>query len=148
MYGRTLIRLLVVAEAMAAIALGPGCSQAVPADLATVSAGNGATPAEIATASAGNGATAAEIATASAGNGATAAEIATITAADMGGTIAAIEGPRAGLGTTAEKAKLNEVAGYIHNRLAAAGLSVQEDPVTYSGRPSPTSWDPHGNSVP
>jgi len=124
MHGRNLIRLLVVAEVMAAIALRPGCSQTAPAELATASAGNGATPAEIATIAAEE-------------MGGTIAEIDTITAEDMGSTIAANEGPRAGLGTTAEKAKLNEVAGYIHNRFAAAGLSVHEDPVTYGGATFP-----------
>jgi len=124
MYGRTLIRLLVVAEVMAAIALSPACTQATPAEPATASVGNAATPTGIATVTAEE-------------TGAAVIAIDAITAEEMGDTIAAIEGPRAGLGTTAERAKLNEVAGYIRDRFAAAGLSVHEDPVTFSGQTFP-----------
>lgn len=56
---------------------------------------------------------------------------------DIGGRIAAIGGPRYGLGSEAEKAKLNEVRDYIHSQLAGFGLDVQEDPVAYSGETFP-----------
>ncbi len=56
---------------------------------------------------------------------------------DIGGRIAAIEGPRYGLGTEAEKAKLASVATYIHDEFEALGLSVQEQPVTYQGETFP-----------
>ena len=52
--------------------------------------------------------------------------------------IAAIEGPRHGLGTEAEKTKLGDVATYIHNQLAGFGLTtVQDDPVTWRGETFP-----------
>jgi len=52
----------------------------------------------------------------------------------VGDRIAAIEGPRHGLGTEAEKTRLGDVATYIHNQLAGFGLTaVRDDPVTYSG---------------
>lgn len=60
-----------------------------------------------------------------------------VTAESMGDRIAQIEGARHGLGTQAERAKLGEVAGYIHTQLGALGLGVQEDPVTYSGQTFP-----------
>jgi hypothetical protein len=60
-----------------------------------------------------------------------------ITAESMGVHIAQIEGPRHALGTQAERTKLGEVAGYIHTQLDALGLSVEEDPVTYSGQTFP-----------
>ncbi len=65
------------------------------------------------------------------------AAIATITPADIGGRIAVMEGPRQGLGTPAEKAKLAEVASYINNELAGFGLTVQKQPVTVLGETFP-----------
>ncbi len=56
---------------------------------------------------------------------------------DIGGHIAAIEGPRHGLGSAAEKAELNEVATYIDDQLSGFGLDVQDDPVTYAGETFP-----------
>ena len=60
-----------------------------------------------------------------------------ITAESMGARIAQIEGARYAFGTEAERTKLGEVAGYIHTQLDALGLSVEEDPVTYSGQTFP-----------
>ena len=60
-----------------------------------------------------------------------------ITAESVGAHIAQIEGARYALGTQAERTKLGEVAGYVHTQLDALGLSVQEDPVTYSGATFP-----------
>jgi len=60
-----------------------------------------------------------------------------ITAESVGAHIAQIEGARHALGTQAERTKLGEVAGYVHTQLDALGLSVQEDPVTYSGATFP-----------
>jgi Zn-dependent M28 family amino/carboxypeptidase len=60
-----------------------------------------------------------------------------ITAESVGVRIAQIEGARHALGTDAERAKLGEVAGYVHTQLGALGLSVQDDPVTHSGQTFP-----------
>lgn len=60
-----------------------------------------------------------------------------ITAESMGARIAQIEGARYAFGTQAERTKLGEVAGYIHTQLDTLGLSVEEDPVTYSGQTFP-----------
>lgn len=56
---------------------------------------------------------------------------------DIGAHIAAIQGARSGLGSEAQRAKLNEVAAYVHDHLAGYGLSVTEDPVTVSGQTFP-----------
>ncbi|MCJ7491697.1 MAG: M28 family peptidase [Dehalococcoidia bacterium] len=60
-----------------------------------------------------------------------------ITAESVGAHITQIEGARHALGTQAERTKLGEVAGYVHTQLDALGLSVEEDPVTYSGATFP-----------
>jgi len=60
-----------------------------------------------------------------------------ITAESMGAHISQIQGARHALGTQAERTKLTEVAGYIHTQLGSFGLSVEEDPVTYSGQTFP-----------
>ena len=52
---------------------------------------------------------------------------------DIGNHIAEIQGPRLGTGNEAQRAKLDDVAGYIHDQLAGDGLTVSEGPVTYSG---------------
>ena len=61
----------------------------------------------------------------------------TITAEDIGARVAAIQGARSAFDGDAQRAKLTEVAGYVHNTLAGYGLTVSEDPVTYSGQTFP-----------
>ena len=61
----------------------------------------------------------------------------TITSEEIGAHIAEIQGPRSGTGNDANTAHLNEVAGYIRELLADAGLVVSEDPVTFVGRTFP-----------
>jgi len=61
----------------------------------------------------------------------------TITPEGIGAHIAEIQGPRSGTGDEANRAKLNEVAAYIQDSLAADGLMVSEDPVTFAGRTFP-----------
>jgi len=61
----------------------------------------------------------------------------TITPEGIGAHIAEIQGPRSGTGDEANRAKLNEVAGYIRDLLAADGLMVIEDPVNFVGRTFP-----------
>jgi len=61
----------------------------------------------------------------------------TITPDGVGAHIAAIQGLRSGTGDEANRAKLNEVAGYVRDQLAADGLSVSEGPVTFGGQTFP-----------
>ena len=61
----------------------------------------------------------------------------TITPDDIGAHIAAMQGPRSGTGSETQRAKLNEVAGYIRNLLTGYGLNVSEDPVTFAGQTFP-----------
>ena len=61
----------------------------------------------------------------------------TITPDDVGAHIAAIQGPRSGTGNEPNRIKLNEVAGYIRDLLAADGLVVSEAPVTFAGQTFP-----------
>lgn len=61
----------------------------------------------------------------------------TITPEGIGAHIAEIQGPRSGTGDEANRAKLNEVAGYIRDLLAVDGLVVIEDPVNFVGRTFP-----------
>jgi Zn-dependent M28 family amino/carboxypeptidase len=56
-----------------------------------------------------------------------------ITADGMGARIAVIQGRRSGTFDDAQRAKLNEVAGYVRSQLASDGLSVSEDPVSLEG---------------
>ncbi len=60
-----------------------------------------------------------------------------VTPEGVGAHIAAIEGPRYGLGTPEERAKKAAVATYIQNQLTGLGLDVQLQPVTYGGETFP-----------
>lgn len=60
-----------------------------------------------------------------------------ITAEDVGDRIAAIEGPRWGLGPEEQLTKLAEVASYIGDEFGSLGLTVSEDPVTFMGQTFP-----------
>ena len=65
------------------------------------------------------------------------ASYSTIAPEDVEAHIVAIQGARSGTGSEAQRAKLAEVAGYIRGLLTGYGLSVSEDPVTFSGRTFP-----------
>ena len=60
-----------------------------------------------------------------------------ITPEGISSHIVQIEGPRYGLGTQPERAKLDQVAAYAGTQLAGFGLTVQDDPVTYFGQTFP-----------
>ena len=68
---------------------------------------------------------------------ASAAVYSTIAPGDIEAHIAEIQGLRSALASETQRAKLNEVAEYVHGTLAGYGLTVIENPVTYSGQTFP-----------